>query len=86
MAYNHNKVTRLANDSGVINGAGDALMQNSTYISRIEVGKPIGYFYGYRTLGVFQNQSQIDAYVDANGDKIMGDARPGDLHLRRHQR
>lgn len=79
MAYNHNKVTRLANDSGVINGAGDALMQNSTYISRIEEGKPIGYFYGYKTLGVFQNQSQIDAYVDANGDKIMGDARPGDL-------
>lgn len=79
LAYNHNEVTRLANDSGVINGPGDAIQQNNTFISRIEVGQPIGFFYGYKTLGVFQNQGQIDSYVDANGNKIMGNARPGDL-------
>ena len=79
LAYNTNKVTRLANDSGTINGPGDAVLQNSGFISRIEVGEPIGFFYGYKTLGVFQNQAQIDSYVDANGDKIMPQALPGDV-------
>lgn len=50
--------------------------------SRMEAGQPIGYFYGYETNGVFQNQTQIDnspttnvftapgdlRYVDQNGD------------------
>lgn len=79
MAYNKNKVTRLANDSGTINGPGDAVLQNSTYISRIEVGQPIGYFYGYKTLGVFQNRQQIDDYVNEAGNKIQPTAQPGDL-------
>lgn len=79
MAYNKNRVTRLANDSGTINGPGDAVLQNSGYISRIQVGQPIGYFYGYKTLGVFQNQEQINNYVDANGKKIMPQATPGDV-------
>lgn len=79
MAYNKNKVTRLANDQGVINGPGDAVLQNSTYISRIEVGHPIGFFYGYKTLGVFQNQEQINNYKAADGSLIMPNAVPGDL-------
>lgn len=79
MAYNKNEVTRLATEKGVINGPGDAVLQNSTYISRIEVGQPIGYFYGYKTLGVFQNQEQINNYVDKNGNMIQPAAVPGDL-------
>lgn len=79
LAYNRNKVTRLANDSGTIDGPGDAVLQNSGFISRIKVGEPIGYFYGYKTLGVFQNQGEIDAYVNADGNKIMPTATPGDV-------
>lgn len=79
MAYNRNEVTRLANDKGTINGPGDAVLQNSTYISRIEVGQPIGFFYGYKTLGVFQNQEQIDNYKDKDGNLIQPTAKPGDL-------
>ena len=79
VAWNRNKVTRLANDQGVINGPGDAVLQNSTYISRIEVGHPIGFFYGYKTLGVFQNKEQINNYRNADGNMIMPTAVPGDL-------
>lgn len=79
VAFNKNKVTRLANGEGVINGPGDAVLQNSTFISRIEVGQPIGFFYGYKTLGVFQNYDDIANYVDANGKPIMPNAVPGDL-------
>jgi len=44
---------------------------------RAEVGKPIGFFYGYKSNGIFQNQEQIDNY---KGAKINGDAtQPGDV-------
>ena len=42
---------------------------------RAQVGYPIGYFYGFKTAGVFQNQAQIDSYT---GAKYEG-AQPGDL-------
>ena len=79
LAYNKNEVTRLANGEGVINGSLDALSTQTDYITRVEVGRPIGFFYGYKTLGVFQNQEQINQYVDKNGNKIMPNAVPGDL-------
>ena len=43
-----------------------------------EEGKPIGYFYGYKTDGVFQTQEEINNYVN-NGSIVMSDAKPGDL-------
>lgn len=42
-------------------------------VSRARVGQPIGYFYGYNVVGVFQNQSQVDAAPP------QFDAQPGDL-------
>ncbi|KAB4178411.1 SusC/RagA family protein, partial [Bacteroides uniformis] len=40
-------------------------------------GKPIGYFYGYKSNGIFQNQEQIDNY---KGPKLNGDkTQPGDV-------
>lgn len=43
-----------------------------------EPGKPIGYFYGYKTDGVFQTQAEIDDYKN-NGQAVMPGAKPGDL-------
>ena len=43
-----------------------------------EEGMPIGYFYGYKTDGVFQTQGEIDNYVN-NGLVVMPNAKPGDL-------
>ncbi|MBQ8502294.1 MAG: TonB-dependent receptor [Bacteroides sp.] len=79
LAYNKNEVTRLANGEGVINGAADALSSQTDFISRVEVGKPIGFFYGYQTLGVFQNATEVQNYKDAKGNLIMPNAVPGDL-------
>lgn len=39
-----------------------------------EEGKPIGYYYGFRTNGIFQNQEEVDGYVQEG-------ARPGDLRF-----
>ena len=48
------------------------------------VGKPIGAAYDLKKLGIFQNQAEIDNYVDRNGNKIMPDAVPGDLKFEDH--
>jgi hypothetical protein len=47
--------------------------------SRTYVGGPIGRFWGYKQIGIFQNQTEIDNYVDKNGTKIQPNAHPGDF-------
>ena len=86
-AYNKNIVTRIANAEGIIHGAEDVLSEGTAEMYRAQVGYPIGYFYGYKTAGVFQNQAQIDAtaakyddvepgdliFVDVNGDGVISE-------------
>ena len=89
LSYNKNEVTRIANTEGIIHGPSDVLTAMSGgEIYRAEVGYPIGYFYGYKTAGVFQNQEQVDAtkaklstaapgeliFVDVNGDGKISEA------------
>lgn len=89
LSYNKNEVTRIANTEGIIHGPSDVLTAMSGgEIYRAEVGYPIGYFYGYKTAGVFQNQAQVDAteaklstaapgeliFVDVNGDGEISEA------------
>ena len=52
------------------------------YISRTEVGHPMASFYGYVTDGLFQNQEEVDAYVDPNGNPIQPNAAPGDIRYK----
>jgi len=48
-------------------------------VSRTYVGGPIGRFWGYKKIGIFQNQEEINSYVDGNGTKIQPNAQPGDF-------
>jgi TonB-linked SusC/RagA family outer membrane protein len=74
MAANRNKITEIANSEGIIHGISGVLSQGTSETYRAQVGYPIGYFYGYQTDGVFQNQEQIDRTpVKQSG------AQPGDL-------
>jgi TonB-linked SusC/RagA family outer membrane protein len=77
LSYNKNKVTRLDNAEGIIHGPISVLWEGSDETFRIEVGKPMGYFYGYQSDGIFQNQQQINDY---SGAKLLGkNTRPGDV-------
>lgn len=78
-AHNDNEVLRIANSEGIIHGPSNVLANGTAELYRAEEGFPLGYFWGYKTGGVFQNQQQIDNYVNSNGEKIMPDAVPGDL-------
>ncbi len=75
-AFNTNEVTAIDNAEGIIHGAGVATAMND--VCRAEVGKPIGYFWGYQTDGIFQNQAEIDTY-NKNGVLIQPNAKPGDF-------
>jgi TonB-linked SusC/RagA family outer membrane protein len=52
------------------------------YISFTEVGHPMASFKGYITDGLFQNQSEVDAYVKPDGTPIQPNAAPGDIRYK----
>ncbi len=75
LSHNKNEVTRIANSEGIIHGSANVLSEGTTEMYRAQEGFPIGYFYGFKTLGIFQNEQQI---ADYTGAKLSG-TRPGDL-------
>lgn len=85
MAYNKNEVTEVNNANHFIEGGNDLLAQNTGRFVRMEEGHPIGYFYGYKTDGVIQNQNDLQAYLDQNckgnaaNSKQGASIKPGDL-------
>lgn len=85
MAYNHNEVTEVKSNQTYNNGGNDLLAQNTGYMARFEEGHPIGYFWGYKTEGVMQNQADVQAYLDKNckgnaaNSKQGTGIKPGDL-------
>lgn len=76
-SYVQNRITNIGLQSFIPG----ATFQAAAYeISRIQVGEPIGEFYGFKELGIFQNQAQIDAYTDPKtGKLIQPNAQPGDF-------
>lgn len=88
--YNKNNVVSL--------GEGQPIYANNNqevgFINRTEAGKPIGYYYGYKTDGILYTQTEADAYnekygttsvagdykfLDVNGDGTISDADRTDL-------
>lgn len=76
ISYLKNKLVNLGNSDGF------EMMDNVHQlgnVSRAQNGEVYPFFYGYKTAGIFQNQTQIDAYVNSKGDKIQPNAEPGDV-------
>ena len=72
-----NEVLEVNNGIGYIEGGSFGVGQQPP--SRMEVGKPIGYFYGYKTDGVFQNQAEVAAHPSQLS--LGAEANPGDLRF-----
>ncbi len=68
-----NEVLFVDSDNAFIPGGSFGIGQD--FPSRMEAGFPIGYFYGLKTDGLFQNQAEIDAHALQDG------ARPGDIRF-----
>jgi TonB-linked SusC/RagA family outer membrane protein len=68
-----NEVTFVGNQTGIIEGGSFGVGQEPP--SRMEAGFPIGYFYGYKTNGLFQTQADVNAHA------TQTNAAPGDLRF-----
>ncbi len=77
VAYNHNEVTKLGNDEGY----GGATWAVSGFVTRVDEGLPIGYFWGYKTDGIFQNQAEILQHFGTDGNPLQPNAVPGDVRF-----
>lgn len=95
LAKNTNEVLYIDNADGILHGATNVIAQNiesyNTYEAR--PGKAIGYFTGIASEGIFQNQKQIDEYlnngyvsIDGYSKESVGDSskdgiaiKPGDV-------
>jgi TonB-linked SusC/RagA family outer membrane protein len=69
----HNEVLELNGITDIITGVGGAQTH------RTEVGEPLGYFYGYQTQGIFQNQTEVDHAVP---DALSSGRAPGDIRFK----
>lgn len=78
-AYNKNKVGKIPTDDGIIHGSTNQLYDNTPEFYRAENGKPIGYFWGYKTAGIFQNQQEIDDWIAAGHGVLQSNVQPGDV-------
>lgn len=75
-SYLKNKLINLGNDTGY--ETSDNVHQIGN-VSRAENGQPYPFFFGYKTAGIFQNNKQVDAYVNREGKKLQPNAQPGDV-------
>jgi len=76
-AYNKNEVLDIQNAEKRLQGGDGGFGQSGVLYAA--VGSPMGVFYGVKTDGIFQTESEINAYVSSTGGKIQPSAKPGDI-------
>lgn len=78
-AYNHNEVGNIPTLDGIIHGKDNQIFQNAEEFYRAENGHAIGYFWGYKTAGIFQNQKEINDWIAAGNGIYQAAVKPGDV-------
>ncbi|MDE6194094.1 MAG: TonB-dependent receptor [Muribaculaceae bacterium] len=77
--YNKNKVGSIPTEDGIIHGATNQIYDNAPEFYRAENGHSIGYWWGFQTAGLFQNQREIDEWVADGNGVLQSNVRPGDV-------
>ena len=74
----NNEVLEVKNSTGFIESGAFGIGQQSP--TRMQVGQPIGSFYGLQTDGIFQNQAEVNAHPSQAG--LGTAASPGDIRFK----
>ena len=78
VAYNQNKF--IKNTAGPQKlYAGGTASTGGQLGTVTTVGQPLGQFYGYKVIGIFQSAADVSSYVDKNGTEYQPSAQPGDF-------
>lgn len=72
LSINNNEVTKVISGDIPLYGGGNGIT-NGALATRTIVGQPIGEFYGYKVIGIFQTAQQVASSASA------GQAQPGDF-------
>ncbi|GEP98945.1 SusC/RagA family TonB-linked outer membrane protein [Chitinophaga cymbidii] len=82
ISFNRNTVLEVPNQDGILHPEyNNVLSSNMDEYYLAQTGFPIGYFFGLKTAGIFQNQQEIESYRSKNGTQIQPSARPGDVRF-----
>lgn len=76
-AINNNKVLDVSTGSNPIYGS--AGVTGGAFNTRTILGQPIGEFYGYQVVGIFQSAADVANYKSKSGAAIQPAAQPGDF-------
>ncbi|MEZ5195219.1 MAG: SusC/RagA family TonB-linked outer membrane protein [Bacteroidales bacterium] len=76
--YLDNEVLKVDNGTGIVRDGSFGVGQPQP--AYMEVGLPIGYFYGYETDGIFQTQAEVDAHPSQQA--LGAEASPGDIRYK----
>ncbi len=79
VSYLKNEVTYIGNKASVLTGAN---LGTLGAITRSEEGKPLWFFYGYESLGIFKSRDEVNSYTNSEGDLIQPNAIPGDIKFK----
>ena len=84
LSWIKNEVTSLGTGNEPIWGAYISESSIIDFVTKTEVGRPIGSFYGYVTDGIFQNYDEIKASAQYDWGKRDGEqtTRPGDFRFK----
>lgn len=78
-AYNKNEVGNIPTEDGIIHGSINMLYDNSEEFYRAQNGHAIGYFWGYKTAGIFQSEQDIADWINAGNGILQANVKPGDV-------
>lgn len=77
-AYNKNEVGNIPTADGIIHGEANQIFDNSPEFYRAQSGQPLGFFWGFETAGIYQNEGEIESNI-VNGKVLQPNAKPGDV-------
>ena len=79
VAYNKNEVGNIPTEDGIIHGKENQIYSNAEEFYRAQNGHAIGYFWGFKTAGVFQNNQEITDWISAGNGILQSNVKPGDV-------
>ncbi len=79
MAYNKNEVGEIPTKDGIIHGDSQQIYDSAPEFYRAQNGHAIGYFWGLKTAGIFQNQQEINEWIAAGNGIAQSSVAPGDV-------
>lgn len=81
ISFYKNEVTKIVSGTTFFED-NSATFQTLGNITRSTLYAPYQRFFGYKSIGIFQNQAEVDSYVGADKvTKLQPEAKPGDLKI-----